>query len=145
MPQWSSANRITLWFSLLSGMFLAIICLAAWLTRGEASVAFAGSLGWEHCESWEWMGFGVMEGHPYGGPIVIYWVSWPLLVVSAIALLLPARWAVLFCRHRRCQRRAALGLCIHCGYDLRASPTRCPECGHDRHVAEVCYDRSQPG
>ena len=30
------------------------------------------------------------------------------------------------------ERRATLGLCPACGYDLRATPGRCPECGGER-------------
>jgi hypothetical protein len=51
-----------------------------------------------------------------------YWTIpiWPLA-----ALIVVPRFAVLI----RARRRAALGLCIRCGYDLRATPERCPECG----------------
>lgn len=39
---------------------------------------------------------------------------------------MPFGWAVLRLRRRR---RARLGQCATCGYDLRASTDRCPECG----------------
>jgi len=44
----------------------------------------------------------------------------------AITVVLPSIWLL---RYRRQRRRARLGLCGVCGYDLRASPGRCPECG----------------
>lgn len=49
--------------------------------------------------------------------------NWVLCLFGAI---LPAYWLV---RHRRARRRARLGLCPTCGYDLRGTPDRCPECG----------------
>jgi hypothetical protein len=47
----------------------------------------------------------------------------------------PAIWLVVsvLMAHRR-RRRALVGRCAACGYDLRASPGRCPECG--RHPVE---------
>jgi hypothetical protein len=47
---------------------------------------------------------------------------WMLAVPLAFAWLIVARKA-------RRLRRARLGQCVRCGYDLRATPGRCPECG----------------
>ena len=51
---------------------------------------------------------------------------WWLLLVGAVPL---AMWGIITRRRRRQGRRALLGLCLTCGYDLRASSERCPECG----------------
>jgi hypothetical protein len=50
----------------------------------------------------------------------------PWWVVVAVTVFLPAWWLP---REMRRRRRAKLGQCRVCGYDLRASPERCPECG----------------
>lgn len=48
----------------------------------------------------------------------------PLWGVGFLSAMPPALWA-----HKRFRRRADLGRCTNCGYDLRATPGRCPECG----------------
>jgi hypothetical protein len=50
-------------------------------------------------------------------PPALFIVAFSLLAVAALRI-----W-------RRTNRRAALGLCSECGYDLRASSGLCPECG----------------
>jgi hypothetical protein len=60
----------------------------------------------------------------------------PLWLVALCCLLPPAFWCVRVARHVTARRKARLGLCPACGYDLRATPERCPECGAG--VAESC-------
>ena len=55
------------------------------------------------------------------------YVWWPLF----LSVVLPAWMLIRNLRSRAMQsrKRAQLGLCPVCGYDLRATPQRCPECG----------------
>jgi predicted amidophosphoribosyltransferase len=55
--------------------------------------------------------------HLFGVP---HWVILPALAALP-AIAVRRLWTA--------RRRATLGRCASCGYDLRASPERCPECG----------------
>jgi hypothetical protein len=75
-------------------------------------------------------------------PRLGFWLRWqnepwvvrrelivPFWLLAVLTLPLPALWSLRFRRRRVRARRAALGLCLDCGYDLRATPGTCPECG----------------
>ena len=68
---------------------------------------------------------GVYVGCPY---TVNYWSLPDWSLVSAFALL-PSIATFRQVRVARRRRRARLGRCVACGYDLRATPERCPDCG----------------
>jgi hypothetical protein len=56
--------------------------------------------------------------------------DWFLVVLTALLPLGCAwRWIASNVRRRVQARRARLGLCVRCAYDLRGTPGQCPECG----------------
>jgi len=61
--------------------------------------------------------------------VILPW--WFLALFAAVPFVL---WSV---RTRRPSRRATLGRCLTCGYDLRATPGRCPECGTAPSVGTI--------
>jgi len=84
---------------------------------------------------WNGIGFAMQrsKGMRAGGPqpptvfnqdiATIHLPAWLMPLVTAV---LPMVWLRRWWRHRR---RARLGLCQMCGYDMQATPQRCPECG----------------
>ena len=85
---------------------------------------------------WNRLGFGMVPGalrsdgssdgacrYVFSHAHVPYWF---VVVVSALPSCL---WLARAHARRVRARRARLGKCARCGYDLRATPDRCPECG----------------
>jgi hypothetical protein len=67
-----------------------------------------------------------IPGYRYYGHSTALVVDVAYAIPFAITAMLPSIWLL---SYRRRRRRARVGLCKVCGYDLRASPARCPECG----------------
>jgi hypothetical protein len=64
----------------------------------------------------------------YSNQVRLVRIGWWLIFLPLFILTLP--FTVIFVRHwREARRRARIGHCLKCGYDLRATPNQCPECG----------------
>ena len=78
-------------------------------------------------------GTGSVSGWEGAGPVTYanYTLGAEVIEVPWWALALPPLVAAggLWWWAGRSRRRAAVGMCPACGYDLRATPGRCPECG----------------
>lgn len=101
-------------------------------------------------QAWKWAGFDAYAGAnwhlralkpatPFRGVAIPHWF---LIGIAGI----PAyRWMRDCRRQRDRRRRAALGQCPRCGYDLRASAGRCPECGDAPDAAYGATSASPAG
>ena len=126
------------------GRVLLVEQTAAGLSAGEtADVSHCGMLGysstdgdagvwvyWPANESARWFGPASAAGTFVKAPGSFTYrvMSAPLWMVALAAAVMPGWWL----RQRWIdRRRARVGLCASCGYDLRAHATgeRCPECG----------------
>ncbi len=91
-----------------------------------ASFSLGESTGWRR-----W-GFGYWR---YAlGAIRIRRVEIPIGLVFLLTLTLPASRLRTYLVRRR---RARIGKCPRCNYDLRATPDRCPECGTPQSIAKA--------
>ena len=86
---------------------------------------FSSSLGFSYGSFEGEEAFGSGESLTFT-PFELIYVVVPFWFVFVLTGVLPghAVW-----RYWRGRRRASLGFCRSCGYDLRASGERCPECG----------------
>ena len=99
-------------------------------TRAHSIWIQDGPFVWRHLSGKHDSGWWISTSHntrstadAYASDYGFYLPYWLILIVS-----MPAPGVWVWCR-RRSGRRARLGLCPICGYDLRASKDRCPECG----------------
>lgn len=111
-------------------LVLVLSLMAQWVSRGPTGGLSVRCLDIAGCNTqadYGALGFIVYESESYAGGIVHLSVPCWFLTIVTGALSWP--WLRAFWRGRLMDRRAKLGLCLACGYDLRASPDRCPECG----------------
>lgn len=76
---------------------------------------------------WAWHGIGWLQGHTGDPSLKSFTAVWTPTWLVIAALFLPMALYLPYQIRRR--KRALVGHCRRCGYDLRATPERCPECG----------------
>jgi hypothetical protein len=75
------------------------------------------------------------------GAVTLWYVADATLRFAGLVVAGVVGIAIAQARWSENRRRARVGLCPQCGYDLRASPERCPECG--RVVVSVPAQRGE--